>query len=84
MADYSFAVRQHSDIETTRDMDRFYLEVFDNKNKKGPSVLCEVRKTELTDEYEIIVWKGDKLVMGGEVIPRKSLEDLVEAITGIL
>lgn len=84
MAGYTFAVKQDSNLETASEYDRFYFEVIDKKNKSGPSILCEVRKTDVADEYEIIVWKGENLVLGGEIIPRKSLEDLASAIQGIL
>ena len=84
MVDYTFAVKQHLDTDRAKEIDRFYFEVLDKREQRGPSILCEVRKTDLPDEFEIIVWKGDKLILGGERFPRKSLEDLAEVIAEIL
>jgi hypothetical protein len=84
MAEFSFAVKQHPDGEAAEKTDRFFFEVLETGRQRKPSILCEVRACESQDEFEIIVWKGDQLVLGGERFPRKSLEDLAQAIQGIL
>ena len=84
MADRNFTVRQQRAAETAETADRFYFEILEPGKHQVPSILCEVRRCGSGEEFEIIVWKGDTVLVAGEKIPRKALADLARAIEAIL